>query len=335
MKLRSLLLFSVVLFLLFVPWILAHTPLKPSHGNESLATAYAISDPEKSWAIYAELHEGGEAQYYRLNMERGVRLRAMLFIPISEKDDFTPGLVVMGPGITSQDTLPEYVEAPGEGGRMLLEGQLPAKPTYEPFTPSSYYYIAELDLDVSEAGTYYLVVYEASQGGRYGVAVGYREEFGLDEWILVPIDVVGVHEWEGQSLFFILSPMLAVLVFGFVFIFWRRPLTFQAVFNWVGVSSALLYLGSGAMIIFQMILALTSATLDLSMVLSIAFALFPILLGITILRLAIKDGGVVTRRDRAYLALFGVLGVFAWAGLLIGPVLSMLTCVLPIRKRRD
>jgi hypothetical protein len=181
MKLRSLLLFSVASFLLFVPWVLAHTPLKPSHENESLATAYTISDPAKSWAVYSELHEGEEAQYYRLNMEKGERLRAMLFIPISERDGFTPGLVVMGPGITSQDTVPSYVEAPGEGGKMLLEGQLPIKPTYEPFTPSSYYYIAELNLDVSETGTYYLVVYEASRGGRYGVAAGYREEFGLDE----------------------------------------------------------------------------------------------------------------------------------------------------------
>jgi hypothetical protein len=89
------------------------------------------------------------------------------------------------------------------------------------------------------------------------------------------------------------------------------------------------------MIIFQMILALTSAALDLSVVLTIAFALFPILLGTAILRLAVKDGEIVTRRDRAYLALLGVLGVITWAGLLIGPAISILTSVLPARKRRD
>jgi len=333
MKLRVTLVFLLLLALtLFVYVALAHTPLEPPFDNESLATAYGVPDPTKSWAIYAELHEGGEAQYYRLDMEQGERLRLMLFIPISEKESFKPNLVVMGPGITSQNAPPEFVEVASGVGVTVLEGQLSAEPAYEPFTPSVYYYLADLDLDVSVAGTYHVAVYEAYQGGRYGLAVGYREEFGLDEWLMIPIDVIGVHEWEGQALGFILAPMLAALSIGFALSVWRRRAILGNVFNVTGVSAGLLYLGSGAMMFTQMMLALAATGPDFSAVLTIVFTLLPILLGVAIVRLAIKDPKSVTKRVRAFIVILGLLGLFTWAGLLIGPALALLTSILPTKS---
>jgi len=333
MKLRIILFFLFLPTLIFfVHGVLAHTPLEPPFDNESLATAYGVPDPTKSWAIYAELHEGGEAQYYGLDMEQGERLRLMLFIPISEKERFKPNLVVMGPGITSQDAPPEFVEVASGVGVAVLEGWLSAEPAYEPFTPSAYYYLADLDLDVSVGGTYHVAVYEAYQGGRYGLAVGYREEFGLDEWLMIPIDVIGVHEWEDQSIGFILAPMLATLFIAFSLLIWRRPAILGNVFNVTGISAGLLYLGSGAMMFTQMILALAATGPDFSAVLTIVFTLLPILLGVAILRLAIKDPKSVTKRVRAFIAILGLLGLFTWAGLLIGPALALLTSILPAKS---
>jgi hypothetical protein len=333
MRLRITLVFSFLLALTSLVHVgLAHTPLEPPFDNESLATAYGVPDPTKSWAIYAELHEGGEAQYYGLEMEQGERLRLMLFIPVSEKERFKPNLVVMGPGISSQDVPPEFVEVAGGVGVAVLEGQLSAEPAYEPFTPSAYYYLADLDLDVSVAGTYHVAVYEAYQGGRYGLAVGYREEFGLDEWLLIPIDVIGVHEWEGQSLGFILAPMLATLFIAFSLLIWRRPAIFRRIFNVTGVSAGLLYLGSGAMMFTQMILALAATGPDFSAVLTVVFTLLPILLGVAILRLTIKDPKSLTKRVRTFIAILGLLGLFTWAGLLVGPALALLTSILPAKS---
>ena len=333
MKLRITFFFLFLPTLIFfVHGVLAHTPLEPPFDNESLATAYGVPDPTKSWAIYAELHEGGEAQYYRLDMEQGERLRLMLFIPISEKERFKPNLVVMGPGIPSQDAPPEFVEVASGVGVTVLEGQLSAEPSYEPFTPSAYYYLADLDLDLSVGGTYHVAVYEAHQGGRYGLAVGYREEFGLDEWLMIPIDVIGVHEWEGQSMGFILAPMVAALSIGFALSIWRRRAILREIFNVTGVSAGLLYLGSGAMMFTQMILALAATGPDFSAVLTIVFTLLPILLGVAILRLTIKDPKSVTKRVRAFIAILGLLGLFTWAGLLVGPAVALLTSVLPAKS---
>ncbi|MCP8307066.1 MAG: hypothetical protein H3Z49_08235 [archaeon] len=324
--------FLVLSSLVFIPVVLAHTPLQPPIDNESLETALLISDPTKSWALYAELHEGGEAEYYRLDMGDGERLYTQLFIPTSEKNDFLPNLAIMGPGIASHDVIPEYVEVPEGAGVMLVEAQRPDEPSYEPFTPSSSYFLAQVDLEVSSTGTYFIAVFEPSQGGRYGLAIGYREEFGLDEWIRVPIDVIGIHQWEGQSLAFILAPMIATVIIGFGLFIWKRKGMFRNVFYLTGVSAGLLYIGSGAMMFTQMILALTTANPDLSVFVTIVFALIPILLGIAIIRLTTKDRDGISKRVRVLLALLGFLGLFAWAGLIVGPALSLLTSVLPAKR---
>ena len=90
---------------------------------------------------------------------------------------------------------PEFIEAPNDVGVLIVESNMPERPEYEPFTPSSYYYLSEFDLEISEHGDYYLVVYETYKEGRYGLAVGYREVFGIDEWLLIPIDVLSIREW--------------------------------------------------------------------------------------------------------------------------------------------
>ncbi|MDH5688493.1 MAG: hypothetical protein OEZ48_11625 [Candidatus Bathyarchaeota archaeon] len=324
-------LFMTLLFTVCVQGSLAHTPLKPGPDNESLETAYAVSDPTKSWAIYADLHEGGEAQYYRLDLEEGDRLRAMLYVPISENSDFMPNLIVMGLGISSEDTVPAYVEVPDGAGTMLVTAQRSAQPSYEPFTPSSYYYLASMDQEISLTGTYYVAVYEESQGGRYGLAIGYREEFGIDEWILVPIDTIGIHQWEGQSLEFILAPILATFVIGLSVAIWKRTPMSRAAFYWTGISAGLLYVGSGVTILTQMILALSTSTPDFSALLTLIFVMLPILLGAAILRIVAKKRKSITKRSRLFLALLGLSGLFAWAGLIIGPILSVLTSILPVK----
>jgi hypothetical protein len=75
--------------------------------------------------------------------------------------------------------------------------------------------IAEISLEAPATGTYYLVIFEPHRGGPYGLDVGYEERFGLEEWILIPIFAIGIHEWEGQSIAFILVPMELTLIVGF------------------------------------------------------------------------------------------------------------------------
>jgi len=316
--------------------ILAHTPLEPGE-NESLETAVVVPDPTKSWAIYAELHEAEEAQYYMLDLGQGERLVAMLYIPLEEKG-FAPNLVVMGPGISEshehedehEHDLPEYVEVPEGVGIMLLEAEPFAEPGYEPFSPSSYYYLASVDLEVTTPGDYFVAVYETSRGGRYGLATGYREVFTLDEWILVPLDVINIHQWEGQSLAFILAPMVATVVVGLSVLVLQKKVSLRRLSFWTASLAGLLYMGSGFMMFIQMFMALSSAGPDVSAVITVVFAIIPVLMGFGILRPTLKE--TVTRRTRILAASLGIAGLFLWAGLLLGPSLAFVTSVLPGKK---
>ena len=321
--------FFLCLFLfLLVPSVIGHSPLTVGE-NESLETAFHISDPTKSWAIYAEIHGPREAHYYELEMQQGERLQVSLFVPISESV-FRPTLVVMGPGVAELDSVPDFVEVPREVGRKVLRVYLESEIEYEPFTPMSFYSLLRWSWDVPTKGTYYLAVYDASQGGRYGLAVGYRESFDLDEWILVPLSAIEIHRWEGQSFAFIVSPLIITLTLGIGFLAYRRLFLFNNMFCLLGVLASLLYLGSGFMVLLQMILALSQVVPGRSAILTLVLGLLPIVLGFAILRITASQKSL-TNRKRGFLAFFGLLGFFTWSGLLIGPLLSIAASLVPTK----
>jgi len=291
----------------------------------------AISDPTRSWAIYAELHEKEEAQYYIMHLDEGEQLKASLYLPLAEKG-FMPKLVVMGPEISSNDVLPEFIEVPNGVGVYIAESNIPESPEYEPFTPSSYYYLSEFDLEISEHGDYYLVVYETSKGGRYGLAVGYKEVFGIDEWLLVPIDVLGIREWEGQYLEIVLTPLLATIAGGLLVIIWLKKQLPRILRFWIASGAGLLYLGSGSMMIVQMFIALSVVQVDLSVIITLVFAILPILLGLLIIRKGTRE--TFESKTRILVGILGLLGFVTWAGLLVGPILAVLSSILPEKRMR-
>lgn len=315
----------IILLTLFSP-VDAHVPLLVA-DNENIEYAALIEDPIKSWAIYDELRDGGGIHYYRFSMEKGQILSLTLFVP--ENDGFIPSLIIMGPGIKDNGTYPSNLEIPRGAGVLILEGELPDKAIYEPFTPSSHYMLAEIALHVEEEGTYYLAVYDPEMGGRYGLAIGSREEFTFIEWITVPLNVIRIHEWEGQSLSFILLPMITIVTIGFLFIF--RTYGSKGYFNMIGWLAGLFYLGSGTGVLIQMFIALSRASFTLSVLITLMIVLFSILAGIAILHTSFQD--TITVKSRVKMIILGIIGLFSWAGIVIGPFLAIIAGFLPSEEK--
>lgn len=326
---------SVFLCLLLVSEASAHSPVSPGN-NESLETATPISDPTKSWAVYAELHEGGEAQYYRFDIDQGQKIHVMLYkSPSPEDGEFLPGFVLMGPGIANQSNVPSYVEVPSGAKTLVAEGKQPDQATYEPFSPSVFYSLADVALDAPSSGTYYIAVYEPSRGGHYGLAVGDRESYTLEEWILIPLNLISVYQWEGQSLIVIFSPLAITLVVGLGLMIWRQRnrAAILMLLDWIAALAGLLFLGTGISVLFQMILSLTQTALVPEIIVTIVLALAPILLGIGVLRIVLRSPGKVDRRKRIYLAILGIVALFLWGGLLVGPALAIVASILPVKVK--
>lgn len=325
----------LLLLLLCVTSVQAHVPFIGS-DNEALETATYITDPLKSWAIYGELRNPPVVNYYRFDMEEGQRLRLMLFTP--EEGLFTPGLVIMGPNIEPQGTVPDFVSVPPGATAMVVEGKRPEKASYEPFTPASQYELVDIDMNIRASGRYYVAVYEPLRGGAYGLAVGYKEEFSLVEWIRVPLDVVRIHQWEGQSPGFILAPLLAVLAGGFGILFWQRKKGGSVprnTFGWLGSFVSYLYLGSSAIIFTQMAIALTRTTVTSAIIVTIIFALLPLIAGIGMLRVALSVRDKVELKARLKMAILGIVGLFIWAGLVIGPFIAIVASLLPYPRKNQ
>ena len=154
--------------------------------------------------------------------------------------------------------------------------------------------------------------------------------FGIDEWLLIPIDVLSIREWEGQSLGLVLTPLLATLAGGLLVIIWLKKKLPRTLRFWTVSVAGLLYLGSGFMIIMQMLIALSSAKVDLSVILTLIFAILPILLGILIVRMGLRE--TFESRTRILIGILGLLGFVTWSGLLVGPMIAVLSSILPRKK---
>lgn len=233
----------------------------------------------------------------------------------------------MGPEITSNHTLPELLDVPNDAEFTVIQAQRREKPEYEPFTPASYYYLADFDRELQSDGTYYFAIYDSTREGRLGIAVGYKEEFTLVEWLRIPLDVIDIHQWEGQTLAFIIAPMLVTFAVGFGIIVWKWG-GVPGARRLIGILAGLLYLGSGVVILVQMIIALNGAAYDSLAILTLLFVLIPLLLGMALLKkLGLKEDAL-SRRDRLIVLGLAALGLFSWSGLLIGPFLAALASLL-------
>ena len=330
MKRIAAVLVILLMAVLIVPTVSAHAFLGAG-SNESLETAMVIPDPTKSWAIYAELHEGGEAQYYVFNLGQGERIHISLLTTTAAEDgDFTPGVILMGPGVPAEGFVPSYVEIPAGAGILALNGTRPAQATYEAFAPSSFLQLADISMDAPASGTYYVAVQEPNRGGHYGLAIGDRESFTLSEWLLTPFSLLSVYEWERQSLPLVLLPMLVTAALGLVLLVLRhREGRRLDTTGWTGAVAGLLFLGTGATVLSQMILSLSRSSLDAFAIVTLVFAILPIVLGLLTMRLVLRHSEHWTLRSRLYLIVIGGGALVAWAGFVIGPILAIAAAVLP------
>ncbi len=309
-----------------------HSPLI-SDDTGKLDEAMFIPDPTKSWAIYGELHVGREAHYYRFEIKTGQRIYMSLMKPISlEYKGFMPSFVLMGPGLNDRGNIPDYVDKPVLANAVVVPGVQPAEATYEPFAPSSFYQLAELNIPAPESGTYYIAVFEPLQGGHYSLAIGQSGTFSLIEWILIPISLMSIYQWEGQSLVMILLPVVVIPASGLIFL-WKRNWIPKMPFELTGIMTGFLFIGTGFSVIFQMALAIYRTSLVQEVAITVILAFVPILLGMGAIRIIMETREGIDIRKRAYLAILGIFAFFVWAGFLVGPVLAVLASVMPAKKK--
>jgi hypothetical protein len=321
-------LFFICLFLV-IP-VCGHVPLSAGE-NDDLAAATVIDLPEKSYVVYGHIHEPDGLAYYQFNMNAGQTLHVSLMV--NGNDAAIPDLVIMGPGIPVSGTPPASLRIPQGSTLFVISGRLPEHAEYEPFTPSAIYQVASYTTLVPASGTYYVAVHTSRGEQDYSLAMGFMEEFSAAEWLLVPVNVIGIHMWEGQSLAVILAPCIAVVLLGIALLLrqQRRTKTSRTAFSWLAITAGLLYLGGASITLTQMVRALSQTGFSPSIVVTLIFAAIPILLGIWALRTGFSAESPLPITWRISIAVIGGLGLLFWAGLIIGPVMMFIAAVIPSR----
>ena len=320
----------LVLILCFTLPVNAQMPVSVD-GNSDIINAFPVEKPTQPYVIYGHLHKVGEVNWYQLRMTTGDHLVISLMTPGYNTP--VPDIIVMSPDTASSlEGLPPYFSVPQGYITEIIRGQNPKKAEYEPFRPAAVFKASSYSKEITATGIYYLAVVSPANETRYSIATGYAEKFTPSEWVLVPLNVISVHVWEGQSIITILTPFLAVVILGFVVISRREKhkgshLTCS---SWLATIAGLCYIGGAAITLVQMVRALAVTGPSSSVVLTLVFAIVPMVLGIWALRVG-RESHVRTIQNRAFLLIIGILGLVFWAGLIIGPVLVIVASVLPDR----
>ena len=316
----------LILLLLLVLPAAAHVPVLPG-DHITLATAVKIQDPAISYAIYGTLHEAGEADYYTVDLRQGDLLQFSVSTPV--EGTFAPWLVIAGPGVVQQGTVPPTVEVPAGDQAAVVQGVRPAAADFEPFTPIAGFRTAIYSATALTAGTYVIAVYTSSEGGPYTLAAGTLESFSPAEWIRVPVDVIGIRLWQGQSPLLIGGPYLAILAIGLLLFFMRQRRERMIPAAWIGLVAGLLYLGTGVATLLQTGIALQLAPAGPLIVVPLVLAAIALGAGAAAVRASVKASDSTLGRFRLLMLVVGVVGLVAWTGVIIGPVLAVLAALLP------
>jgi len=321
--------------------VLAHSPVFPER-NQDPSTAYEIADPAKSWAIYTWL--GGEdiADYYKFTVSEGDRIQVSLIVPESPSySGFLPSFALMGPGLIQDNTLPNYMEVPTGYGSIVVDGTDPGKAVYEPFTPGWFYEVSTLTMDAPDDGTYYVAVFNPEfhndihnhihEADSYAIIVGYVEEFTPLELILIPYRVQEIYVWEGQSRFFVFLPLLLVLIIGGVIAYWRskRGKHPMGISKWLAAFGGLAFIGTAMGTTYQILLAFTYTGITAEAIITLLIVIVSIILGLVTLRFALRSKPKLTIWRRVGLVAIGIVALFTWSGLYIGPALLTASALVP------
>jgi len=331
---RRLTLISPLLLIVVVTFIatpaLAHSPLFPQE-NHSISTAMVINDPLKSWAIYHELGSN-QTDYYQMEMKVGDRIYLQTLTPSSP--GFLPDLALLLPGPGSNDGLPSYVEVPEGYHAIVAPGDPNAEGELEPFTPGPVFMLATIDVNATNDGTYYAVVYSGEQGGNYAIAIGYIEGFTAGEILSLPINLETIYQWEGQELWVAISPYILVFAVGLAFAYYgyRRM---EKPNNWIkglAVVASLAFFGSTVNVISQLGFSFTRVPVSSQVWLSLGFAVAYLIMGLVLARFAYKRNKLSLGLRIAFAAI-GILGLTMWGGFYIGPILALVIALAPPYKK--
>lgn len=206
---------SIILFILLFTsvTVYAHKPIFVGNDINSLNKAKVIEKPQISWAIYSELTNENEIDFYKIEELKGTEIFIQMTIPkIKGLEEFSPTVVILGKGLPlDKQNLP--FDIPEGYGAKIIESTSVKREFFEPFTQTRYLIRQEDTIELKHSGKYYIAVYDTNnQTGKYTLAIGKEEDFEITDILKFPYTWLKVRLWYNS-----VQTML-ILILSFVFI---------------------------------------------------------------------------------------------------------------------
>jgi hypothetical protein len=180
--LRAVALLSLAVALLPLA-VTAHSPSVSEGEGASPHDAVILEDPTLSRAIGATIGEPGEVDWYRMDLQAGEPLVVGMTAP-DAVGALAATFTLVGPGLppaaeSGAEALAS-AEAAGVDGALVF--QPAAEPPRQVHGGLGFINYGSIAIEAPQSGSYWVAVYAADPAatGKYVLAPGVREEFGLD-----------------------------------------------------------------------------------------------------------------------------------------------------------
>ncbi|WP_353894147.1 hypothetical protein PRVXH_000925 [Proteinivorax hydrogeniformans] len=212
MKIKVLIL---TIFLIFCSThIHAHEGIFIDRDISTIDKSWQVEDIQHSKAIYSELTEEYEVQFFKFEGQKGDKYYSQILIPqIEGNHNFMVNKILIGEGFPALNKGYDEILPDQYGGIPIAPGNS-REEFFEPFTQTSYYKKQQFSMDLEQDGTYYIAVFNPhGQTGKYVLAIGEEEDMSASELLWYPVTWFKVNWWFSPFRPLIMSVIVISLIF--------------------------------------------------------------------------------------------------------------------------
>lgn len=182
------------------PVCLAHLPFFSDGSEVDADHASVIADVDLSQVVYHEVTSPGQLLWLAFDAAAGQEFYFNIGVPAIERPKaYRPAVALIGPGLPAAH-LPFPIPA-GLGATVFTTDSV-TEPEFfhEPFSGTDSWILTKQTVPLATAGRYYAVGYVPSgQVGKFWVAIGKREQFGLEDILKLTGDLPRVRAYHESS----------------------------------------------------------------------------------------------------------------------------------------
>jgi len=180
--------------------VFAHQPLFDDGTAVDAEHALVISDIGLSQVVYHEVKEPVQPLWIAFDAVAGQELYFNPGVPAIERlKGYRPSFALVGPGLPAAG-LP--FDVPAGSGAEVYSTRAIDDPEFfhEPFSGTDSWILFRRTVILPQSGRYYLVGYvPTGEPGKFWIAIGKREEFGLDDMAKLTRDLPRVRAFHESS----------------------------------------------------------------------------------------------------------------------------------------